>query len=52
LEKFAKFPISTSFEKDEPRLLLVATDIQNATPVVFDNYEKEDGTRKSEYGMV
>ena len=24
LEKFAKFPISTSFEKCEPRLLLVA----------------------------
>jgi NTE family protein len=27
LEKFAKFPISTSFENDEPRLLLVAVDI-------------------------
>lgn len=50
LEKFAKFPISTSFEKSEPRLLLVAVDVQDATPVVFDSYEKEDGTRKSEYG--
>ena len=50
MEKFAKFPISTSFENDEPRLLLVAVDIQDATPVVFDSYEKEDGTRKSEYG--
>jgi NTE family protein len=50
LEKFAKFPISTSFEKGEPRLLLVAVDVQEATPVVFDSYEKEDGTRKSEYG--
>ncbi|HET6730387.1 MAG TPA: patatin-like phospholipase family protein [Nitrososphaeraceae archaeon] len=50
LEKFAKFPISTSFENDEPRLLLVAVDVQDATPVVFDSYEKEDGTRKSEYG--
>lgn len=50
LEKFAKFPISTSFERDEPRLLLVAVDVQEATPVVFDSYEKEDGTRKSEYG--
>ena len=50
LEKFAKFPISTSFEKGEPRLLLVAVDVQAATPVVFDSYEKEDGTRKSEYG--
>jgi NTE family protein len=45
LEKFAKFPISTSFEKDEPRLLLVAVDV-----CMFDSYEKEDGTRKSEYG--
>lgn len=50
LEKFAKFPISTSFDNDEPRLLLVAVDVQEATPVVFDSYEKEDGTRKSEYG--
>src|SRR5437867_10129373 len=50
LEKFARFPISTSFERDEPRLLLVAVDVQEATPVVFDSYEKEDGTRKSEYG--
>jgi NTE family protein len=50
LERFANFPISTSFEKSEPRLLLVAVDVQEATPVVFDSYEKEDGTRKSEYG--
>jgi NTE family protein len=50
LEKFVKFPISTSFENDEPRLLLVAVDVQELTPVVFDSYEKEDGTRKSEYG--
>ena len=50
LEKFAKFPISTSFDNGEPRLLLVAVDVKEATPVVFDSYEKEDGTRKSEYG--
>jgi NTE family protein len=50
LEKFAKFPISTSFENGEPRLLLVAIDVQEAAAVVFDSYEKEDGTRKSEYG--
>ena len=50
LEKFAKFPISTSFENGEPRLLLVAVDVQAATGVVFDSYEKEDGTRKSGYG--
>ena len=28
LEKFARFPISTSFENGEPRLLLVAVDVQ------------------------
>jgi NTE family protein len=50
LEKFARFPISTSYENNEPRLLLVAVDVQDLTPVVFDSYEKEDGTRKSEYG--
>ncbi|MGA7978212.1 MAG: hypothetical protein WB975_13335, partial [Nitrososphaeraceae archaeon] len=50
LEKFAKFPISTSFENNEPRLLLVAVDVQEAAAVVFDSYEKQDGTRKSEYG--
>jgi NTE family protein len=50
LEKFAKFPISTSFESGEPRLLLVAADVQEGSPVIFDSYEKEDGTMKSEYG--
>jgi len=50
LEKFAKFPISTNFESGEPRLLLVAADVQEGSPVIFDSYEKEDGTRKSEYG--
>lgn len=50
MEKFAKFPIATSFEKDEPRLLLVAVDVQEGSPVVFDSYEKDDGIRKSGYG--
>jgi NTE family protein len=50
LEKFAKFPISTNFENNEPRLLLVAVDIQEGVPVVFDSYEKKDGSRKSGYG--
>ncbi len=52
LIKFAKFPLSTSFENNEPRLLLVAVDVQEGLPVVFDSYEKEDGTRKSEYGRI
>jgi NTE family protein len=29
--------------------LLVAADVQEVAPVVFDSYEKEDGTRKSQY---
>jgi NTE family protein len=44
LEKFAKFPIATSYEKKEPRLLLVAVDVQEGSTVVFDSYEKEDGS--------
>jgi len=51
LESFAKFPISTSFENDEPRLLLVAVDVQDATPMIFDSYEKEDGTNNSVDGI-
>jgi NTE family protein len=50
LEKFAKFPIATSYQNNEPRLLLVSVDIQEGSTVVFDSYEKEDGTRKTEYG--
>jgi NTE family protein len=50
IEKFAKFPIATSLEKNEPRLLLVSVDVQEGSPVVFDSYVKEDDSRKSEYG--
>jgi hypothetical protein len=39
--KFVDFPIKTSLEKGQPRLLLTSVDIQDyATPVVFDSYEK------------
>jgi hypothetical protein len=50
LEKFARFPIATSYEENEPRLLLVTVDVLEGTTVVFDSYKKEDGTRKTEYG--
>jgi predicted acylesterase/phospholipase RssA len=50
LEKFAKFPIATSYEKNEPRLLLVAVDVQEGSTVVFDSYGKADGSHKTEYG--
>jgi predicted acylesterase/phospholipase RssA len=50
LEKFARFPIATAFEENQPRLILVAVDVADGTPVTFDSYAKEDGSRKTEYG--
>jgi NTE family protein len=50
LERFAKFPIATSHEENQPRLILVSVDVADGIPVVFDSYAKEDGSRKTEYG--
>ena len=50
LERFAKFPIDTTKEDAQPRLLLVAVDVADGIPVTFDSYPKEDGSRKTEYG--
>jgi predicted acylesterase/phospholipase RssA len=50
LEKFAKFPIATSYDENQPRLILTAVDVLDGKPVVFDSYAQKDGTRKSEYG--
>jgi NTE family protein len=50
LERFAKFPIATSYEDNQPRLILTAVDVMDGKPVVFDSYAKKDGTRKSGYG--
>ena len=50
LERFAKFPIASAFEENQPRLILVAVDVADGAPVVFDSYAKEDGSRKTEYG--
>jgi NTE family protein len=50
LEKFCKFPIATSHENNQPRLILVAVDVADGLPVTFDSYPKEDGLRKTEYG--
>jgi len=50
LEKFAKFPIATSYDENQPRLILTAVDVMDGKPVVFDSYAKEDGTRKTPYG--
>ena len=50
LEKFAKFPIATSHENNQPRLILVSVDVADGVPVTFDSYPKADGSRKTEYG--
>ena len=50
LEQFAKFPIATSYDENQPRLILTAVDVMDGKSVVFDSYAKEDGTRKTEYG--
>src|SRR6476659_151757 len=46
------FPIGTSHEKKEPRLLAIAVDVEEGETVTFDSYGKDKGTntRKSEYG--
>jgi NTE family protein len=54
LERFAKFPIATSFDEKsslpQPRLILMSVDVAEGAAVTFDSYETEDGSRKSEYG--
>ena len=50
LEKFAKFPIATSYEENQPRLILVSVNVADDLPVTFDSYAKEDGSKKTEYG--
>jgi NTE family protein len=49
-EKFAKFPIATSFERGEPRLLVISVDAAEGTTATFDSYENEQGKRETEYG--
>jgi NTE family protein len=43
------FPIATSFENAQPRLLITAVDIAEGITVTFDSYKKSDGTRKTVY---
>jgi predicted acylesterase/phospholipase RssA len=55
IEKFVKFPIATNYDKGEPRLLVVSTDVTQGTTAAFDSYEKGkdlNGTeiRKTVYG--
>ena len=41
LERFAHFPIKTSLERKEPRLLLVTVDVKTGDAVTFDSYSKQ-----------
>ena len=52
LNKAIRFPIGTSYDKNEPRLLAIAVDVEKGETVTFDSYEKDSGTstRRSEYG--
>jgi NTE family protein len=50
LEKYARFPIATYSDLNQPRLLLVSVDVLEGSVVRFDSYPKADGSRRSEYG--
>jgi predicted acylesterase/phospholipase RssA len=52
IEKFAKFPIATSIDKGEPRLLVVSVDAAEGITATFDSYESEEGKRESVYGQA
>jgi hypothetical protein len=42
--------MATSYEENQPRLILVSVDVADGLPITFDSYAKEDGARKTEYG--
>ena len=53
ISRSIKFPIATSIDKKEPRLLAISVDVEEGETVTFDSYVKEkgtDNTRRSEYG--
>jgi NTE family protein len=50
IEKFVRFPIATSMERGEPRLLVISVDAAEGEVVTFDSYEKDDGIRETQYG--
>jgi NTE family protein len=52
INRSIKFPIATSIDKKEPRLLAISVDVEEGETVTFDSYvkQKETYTRKSEYG--
>lgn len=50
IRRFTDFPIATTFEKKQPRLLVFSVDAAEGQTVTFDSYPKHDGSRRSEYG--
>ena len=52
LEKYTKFPIATTFDKNQPRLLLVSVDVQQGAVVTFDKLPKDQQRIKESLGMV
>lgn len=61
IERYASFPLATAYDtkekekgqeqgKKQPRLLIVAVDIEEAEMVVFDSYIKKDETKYTKYG--
>ena len=49
LEGYGKFPIATSFNQNQPRLLLVSVDVQEGAVVTFDSYPKDvQGTEENQ----
>ena len=54
IEKFVKFPIATTYEEGEPRLLVVSVDATEGTTVTFDSYEKgkDKWQRYSKNGLL
>jgi NTE family protein len=49
IETFGAFPIKSSFDKGESRILVTAVDIAEGITVTFDSYKKPDGKRKTVY---
>jgi hypothetical protein len=52
INRSINFPIATSFDKKEPRLLAISVDVEEGETVTFDSYvkERDTGARRSEYG--
>jgi NTE family protein len=53
LKDFIDFPIKTSSDKGQPRLLVVSTDVQDySSPVTFDSYEKTEDPKTKNNELV